>query len=135
MENNSKFSENYWMQRSNIAAHILFAADPANGEAWYDDEGNIPEILTHREIFYRCYQRVIKLTGNFPTVKSVIHRGILVWSYPATVCVFDKPTGENILHSNEFDSIEAAQAWLNGLEWSHMGHGVILDIEPSVESE
>ena len=135
MENNSTFSKNYWMQRSNIAAHILFDADPANGEAWFDDERNVPAQATCREVYYLCYAQIVKLTDSFPSLKSIIHRGILVWSCQTTVSVFDKPTGENILHLNEFGTVEEAKAWIDGLEWKHMGYGVVLDIVPTVESE
>ena len=135
MENNSRFSQNYWKQRARIAVDLLLKADPADGEAWYDDAHNVPTDSTPRQIYYLCYAQIVKLTGSFPSLKSTIHRGVLVWDDHKTAWVFSKEVGKNDLHWNEFSSRERAQDWLDGLEWAHLGYGVVLDVVNPVDME
>lgn len=134
MENNTQFSKNYWAQRANIATQILFDADPANGEAWYDQECNVPEKSTPREIYYLCYERVMQLTGSFPFVKSSVHRGVLIWVDKKGVMVFSKEIAKRQLYLNPFITVEEAQKWIDSLEWKHIGYGVILDLVPVSEN-
>lgn len=131
MMSKKKTRASYWTQRLTNAMSVLRAVDPANWERWYDNDENIPAEGTNREFSRLVEARVIALTGSFPSIKARARRGIFVWQDELGFFVYSKEVGKDPLYVIEFDSMEAAEAFLAGLPIDNCGYGVVLDLLPA----
>ena len=126
-----KTRASYWAQRLTNALSVLRAADPTGWERWYDNDDNIPAEGTNREYCRLVEARVIALTGTYPVIKARARRGIFVWQDELGYFVYSKEVGKDPLYVIEFESMEAAEAFLAGLPLHNCGYGVVLDLLPA----
>jgi len=128
---NKKMRGMYWAQRLSNAMGALYQADPTGWEAWYDDDRNVPAEANDREYVHLVEARVRELTGSLPTFTCRTRNGIFIWQDKLGFYVYSKEVGQRKLYTLDFESFEAASAFVNGLPIENRGYGVVLDLLPA----
>ena len=131
MLNKKKMRGAYWTQRCTNAMDWLRTADPQNWERWFDDDANIPADASVRVIAQLCEARTMELTGAKQNMRANAVRGIFIWQDMLGFFVYSKEVGKEPLYLIEFETFEAARAFINGLPHNNLGYGFVLDIIPA----
>lgn len=131
MINKKRVRAAYWAQRLSNAMCELKHADAQGWERWYDDDNNVPAEATNRDIARLVEARVIELIGTFPHYKARICRDIFIWQDRIGFFVYSKEVGKDALYVIEFETFDAAAAFIKGLPYGNCGYGVVLDLLPA----
>ncbi len=130
--NKKKMRGMYWAQRLSNAMGFLRKSDPANWEAWFDNDANVPADATDQQMAVILEARVRSLIGHYPILKTHVCRGIFIWTDEFNgVYVYSKEVGKRPLYALEFNTPAEAEAFVRGLPIDNCGYGVVLDILPA----
>jgi hypothetical protein len=131
MLNKKKMRVAYWHQRCSNAMDSLRTADPKNWERWFDNDTNIPPEASPRLIAQLCEARTMELTGTKQNMRAKAVRDIFIWEDRLGFFVYSKEVGKDPLYVIEFETFEAAKAFIDGLPHNNLGYGFVLDIIPA----
>ena len=131
MLNKKKMRGAYWTQRCTNAMDSLRTADPKNWERWFDNDTNIPADASARVIARLCEAHTMELTGATQNMRATAVRDIFIWQDALGFFVYSKEVGKTPLYVIEFETFEAARAFIHGLPHNNLGYGFVLDIIPA----
>jgi hypothetical protein len=120
----------YWLQRLVLTMDALRTAD-ANWLAFYDNDENVPDDASNRTIVGLIQAHVIAMTGAFPKSIARMHREIFIWEDAFGIFLFTKEVGKKPLYTLDFNTMNEAKAFIDGLPIHNLGYGVVLDILPA----
>lgn len=109
-----------------ISLNLLRSNCPA-WESWYDDDQNVPETATPREIA-RLINRRLSTLGVDHNVKRYVHRDIFIFDHSGDVFIFAK--NGDCREIIPFGSLADAIAAIDALSPDNLGYGWALDYTP-----
>jgi hypothetical protein len=135
MLNKKKMRGAYWTQRCANAMDWLRTIDAQNWENWFYNDQNVPADASWRAMAQLCEARTLELTGATQNMRAKAVRGIFIWQDALVFFVYSKEVSKTPLYVIEFETFEAAQAFINGLPHNNLGYGFVLDIIPAPKVE
>lgn len=128
--NKKKMRGQYWAQRLSNAMGLL-RSYVANWDTWFDNDANIPNDANNQQMALLVEAKVKEVAGSI-FFRTFTCRGIFIWQDGAGFYVYSKEAGKAALYVlAEFDNLDGAEAFVNGLPFENLGYGVVLDLLPA----
>lgn len=113
----------YWLQRATVAFWALRDGVPG-GEAWFDDDANVPAYGPARERALVVEARV-REEAELPLYKASLYRDVFIWTDAQGAFLFQR-TDKDHWTPISFADADAARKFVDGLAYSDIYGGFIV---------
>jgi len=113
----------YWLQRATVAYWAL-RDHVADGEAWYDDDRNVPAYGTARERALLVEARV-RECADLPAYRARLYKDVFIWTDDLGAFMFQRTDKEH-WSAISFPNASAARGFVDGLQFQETYGGFVV---------